>query len=52
LSARGRHRLATDDSQLRYVLDDPFGPRIQSRHAPARVRVLEVAKAIPNQPPT
>ena len=38
-----------DDPQLRHLLGDPFALRIEARYAFAGIRVLDVAKAVPDQ---
>ena len=43
-------QLLIDDPQLRDVLDDPGGLRIQPRDALSGVGVLDVGEAVPDEP--
>ncbi|KGJ07612.1 hypothetical protein IT40_20585 [Paracoccus versutus] len=39
-----------DDAQIRHLLHHPFAFRIQPRHPPAGIGILDVAQPVPDQP--
>ena len=44
-------KIIFDDPQMRHILHDPLIGRIEARQALARLGVLDVAQAVPDQPP-
>jgi hypothetical protein len=46
----GIPEIVVDDAEPRHLRDDPFRRRVQSRDALARIRVLDEALSVPNDP--